>query len=272
MSTSPSPRHGPADDGALRSADGTDEFLAVRRRLLTVARSVLGHRSDAEDVVQEAWLRWQACDRTAVECPTAFLVTTTRRLAINASQTAWSRHEATVGTPHDDAVPVGSVAGDEPSTPTERRAALEAGCRLLFERLSPSERAAYVLRKGFDYPYAQLAGLLGLTEANVRQLVSRAQRHLAVPHHRAFDPAAHRRLVDGIMAAARGDLGELEASLRAPVVGHAPRQRGQRHPSARSTTASRPLSVPACHNRDGSMVTSHRRARSLPDTTIGALR
>jgi RNA polymerase sigma factor (sigma-70 family) len=162
--------------------------------------------------VQEAWLRWQTYDRTAVLNPTAFLVTTVTRLAINAAQSARTRHESYVGRWLPE--PIDTNA--EPSLSAERNEALELGILLLLQRLSPTERAAYVLRQAFDYPYRRIAEILRLTEANVRQLVSRAGKHLASERRRAASKAEQQRLLHAFLAAAqRGEVEALENLLAA---------------------------------------------------------
>ena len=155
--------------------DGAAAFTRVRRRLFCIAHRVLGNWTEAEDVVQDAWLRWQGCDRSTVLNPTAFLVTATTRLAINAAECARARRESYVGewTPE----PVDAAA--DPASQAVRSNELELGMLLMTERLTSTERAAYVLREAFDYPYPRIAGMLRLSEANTRQLVCRAGKKLA---------------------------------------------------------------------------------------------
>jgi RNA polymerase sigma factor (sigma-70 family) len=175
-----------------------------------IAYRILGRWSEAEDIVQDTWLRWQTCDRTAVQNSTAFLVTTATRLAINASQTARVRRESYVGR----WLPEPVDTGNDPSSGVERSAALELGMLLLLEQLAPTERAAYVLRHAFDYPYPRIAELLQLTEANARQIVSRAGKHLMSERRRSAPRAEQRRLMHAFVAAARhGDIGALERVL-----------------------------------------------------------
>jgi RNA polymerase sigma-70 factor (ECF subfamily) len=179
----------------------------VRRRLFGIAYRVLGDWTEAEDIVQEVWLRWQAYDRTKVSNPTAFLVTATTRLAITSTQSARARRESYVGEwirePANSAVdPVtGAVQSDE----------LERGLLLLLERLSPSERAAFVLREAFEYPYARIAAVLQVTEINARQLVSRACKNLCSQRRQSVRVAEQRRLLGVFVAAARsGEFAALE--------------------------------------------------------------
>ena len=191
-----------------------DEALAVfrdlRPRLFGIAYRMLGSASEAEDLVQDAWLRWQATDRSVVVNPGAFLSTAITRLAINASQSARARRETYVGPWLPE--PVDTSA--DPYLGAEREEALGFAMLLLLERLSPHERAAYVLREAFDYPYQQIAAILDSTEAAVRQLVSRARKHLADDRRRPADGAEQRELLEAFVAAARtGNLAALERLL-----------------------------------------------------------
>ncbi|MEU6207316.1 RNA polymerase sigma-70 factor [Micromonospora musae] len=187
-------------------------FTGVRPRLFGIAYRMLSSASEAEDLVQEVWLRWQATDRSAVLNPAAFLATTTTRLAINALQSARRRRETYIGPWLPE--PVDTSA--DPYLGAERGAALEFAALLLMEKLTPNERAAYVLREAFDYPYAQIADILRSTEPAVRQLVSRARKHMAEERRTPVSPAAQRELLTTFIAAARsGDLAALERLLAA---------------------------------------------------------
>ncbi|MGO2740539.1 MAG: sigma-70 family RNA polymerase sigma factor, partial [Cellulosimicrobium funkei] len=156
------------DEGAL------DAFLSVRSRLFGIAYRMLGSATEAEDVVQEAWVRWQGTDRSVVRNPAAFLTTTVTRLAINAATSARARRETYVG----PWLPEPVDTSDDPALGAERAEALEIATLVLLERLAPVERAVYVLREAFDYPYRRVAEILGLTEANARQLARRARERL----------------------------------------------------------------------------------------------
>ena len=195
--------------------DAAAVFASVRPRLFGIAYRLLGSWTEAEDVVQEAWLRWQGTDRTQVRNPGAFLATTTTRLGLNVAQSARARRESYVGpwlpepvdTSADPAL--GAVQGQE----------VELALLLLLERLTPTERAAYVLRESFDYPYPEIAEILGLSPANVRQLVSRARKHLDGERREPVGPGAHRRLLEAFVRAAQtGDVVALERLLADDVV------------------------------------------------------
>jgi RNA polymerase sigma-70 factor (ECF subfamily) len=187
-----------------------ESFEGVRPRLFGIARRVLGNAADADDVVQDAWVRWQGTNRSQVRDPAAFLVTMTARLALTVGQSARVRHEIAIGPLSAEAVDLGA----DPSLDAERGEALELALLELLEKLTPAERAAYVLREAFDYPHRRIAEALGLSEANARQLVTRARRRLSGEPRRPADPGEHRRLLDAFAAAAQtGDLATLEHVL-----------------------------------------------------------
>ncbi|MFE9622880.1 RNA polymerase sigma-70 factor [Streptomyces sp. NPDC006527] len=195
----------------------TKDFLSARPRLFGIAYRVLGSAVEAEDVVQETWLRWQNTDRAQVKEPAAFLTTVATRLAINLAQSARVRRESYVG----PWLPEPVDTTQDPHLGAERAEALEMAVLLLLEKLNPVERTAYVLREAFDYPYGRVAEILETSEANARQLVSRGRRHLAAERRKRATPAAHRRLLEVFLAAARtGDLSVLEDVLTADVVSY----------------------------------------------------
>jgi RNA polymerase sigma-70 factor, ECF subfamily len=162
-------------DNLTSPDDGLSAFLTVRHRLFGIACRMLHSAADAEDVVQDAWLRWQAADRTVVRDAAAFLVTTATRLSINAIQSARVRRETYVGSS-----PMHAIDPSEgPALQVERAQALKRGILALTTTLSPTERAAYILREAFDYRYRDIAIVLRLSEANARQVVTRARHRLA---------------------------------------------------------------------------------------------
>jgi RNA polymerase sigma-70 factor (ECF subfamily) len=204
---------------AADEQDGLGPALAVfdssRPRLFGIAYRMLGSVAEAEDIVQEAWLRWQQTDRDVVRNPQGFLTTVTTRLAINSADSARARRELYVGPWLPE--PVDTSA--DPSLGAERAEALGAAVLVLLETLPARERAAYVLREAFDYPYLQLAEILETSEANARQLVSRARKHVAENRREPVTATEHRRLLDAFVRAARtGDLAGLERLLAEDVV------------------------------------------------------
>ncbi|WP_399894348.1 RNA polymerase sigma-70 factor [Streptomyces sp. BBFR51] len=206
-----------AGDGADSLEKATDDFVAARPRLFGIAYRVLGSTAEAEDILQEAWVRWQNADRAKVLEPAAFLATVTTRLAINTAQSARVRREAYVGPWLPE--PVDTSA--DPQMGAERAEAVELAVLHLLERLNPVERAAYVLREAFDYPYGQIAEILETSQANTRQLVSRARKHLAAERGERVSRSEHRRLLEVFLTAAQtGDLRALENVLAADVVSY----------------------------------------------------
>jgi RNA polymerase sigma-70 factor, ECF subfamily len=206
-----------AEGGSEAGDRATRDFLAVRPRLFGIAYRMLGSAAEAEDVVQDAWLRWQGADHAAVAEPAAFLTTVTTRLAINVAQSARVRREAYVGPWLPEPVDTGA----DPYLGAERAEALDLAVLLLLEKLNPVERAAYVLREAFDYPHREIAAVLGTSEANARQLTVRARKRLAAERGERVGPAEHRRLLDVFLAAARdGDVAALEELLAADVVSY----------------------------------------------------
>jgi RNA polymerase sigma-70 factor (ECF subfamily) len=195
--------------------DGLSAFLRMRPRLFGIAYHMLGSAAEAEDVVQDAWLRWQTTDRSLVRDAAAFLVTTATRLAINVVQSARSRRETHV----TEWLPEPADTNADPGLGAERREALELGMLLLLERLSPAERAAYILREAFDYAYRDIATILQFGEANARQVVTRARQHVASGQRMPASSTEQRRLLDSfITAAQRGDIAGLESVLASGVV------------------------------------------------------
>jgi RNA polymerase sigma-70 factor (TIGR02957 family) len=206
--------------GNLHQGNGDDleeaaaVFTRVRPRLFGIAYRMLGSAAEAEDLVQEVWLRWQQCDRAAVVNPPAFLATTMTRLAINALRLARMRRETYIGPWLPE--PVDTSA--DPYLGAERDAALEVATLMLMDKLKPNERAAYVLREAFEYRYDEIADILQSNEPAVRQLVSRARKHMASERHRPVSPAEQRKLLTAFIAAARrGDMTALERLFASDV-------------------------------------------------------
>jgi RNA polymerase sigma factor (sigma-70 family) len=200
------------------AGDGAADFESIRSRLFGIAYQVLGGAADAEDVVQDVWVRWQGADRAQVRDRVAFLVTITTRVALNVATSARARREISA----DVWLPQPDLASVDPALRAERGEALELAVQLLIERLSPVERAVYVLREAFDYPFREIAEVLDLSEANARQLARRARHHLAVGRHHPVDPAERDGLLEAFLDAARaGDVARL-----IDLLSHAVRTRG----------------------------------------------
>jgi len=193
--------------------DGLSTFLRVRPRLFGIAYRMLGSAAEAEDIVQDVWIRWQTANRSLVRDAAALLATTTTRLAINVMQSARWRRETCVG-PWPE--PVDRSA--DPGLRAERGEALELGVLVLLEKLSPTERAAYILREAFDYAYRDIANVLRLEEANARQVVTRARQHVANGRRMPASSTEQRRLFDAFIAAAQnGEVAGLEGLFASDV-------------------------------------------------------
>ncbi|MFD3567760.1 sigma-70 family RNA polymerase sigma factor [Streptomyces sp. NPDC058671] len=179
-----------------------DRFEASRGRLASLAYRLLGSATDAEDAVQDTFLRWQAADRERVEVPEAWLTKVATRLCLDRLRSAQARHERAAG----DWLPEPLLAGDPMLGPADtyvQRESVSLAVLVLMERLSPVERAAYVLREAFSYPHAEIARILDITESASQQHVHRARRRVAAERRGGeVDPASARRIVEEFLLAA----------------------------------------------------------------------
>lgn len=179
-----------------------DRFEAARPRLVAIAYRLLGSASEAEDAVQDTYLRWQAADTARIEVPEAWLTKVLTNLCLNQLTSARARRETYVG----QWLPEPLLAGDPmlgPADTAERRESVSYAVLVLLERLAPAERAVYVLREAFDYPHREIARILDLTEAASQQILHRARNHVAQGRARTeVDEAAARRIIEEFLAAA----------------------------------------------------------------------
>ncbi|MFE9138337.1 sigma-70 family RNA polymerase sigma factor [Streptomyces sp. NPDC007355] len=180
-----------------------DRFEAGRSRLASLAYRLLGSATDAEDAVQDTFLRWQAADRERIDVPEAWLTKVVTHLCLDRLRSAQARHERAAG----DWLPEPLLGGDPmlgPADTFEQRESVSLAVLVLMERLSPVERAAYVLREAFSYPHAEIARILDITESTSQQHVHRARRRVAAERRRGdeVDPASARRIVEEFLAAA----------------------------------------------------------------------
>ena len=199
-------------------------FEGERGRLFGIAYRMLGSVREAEDVLQDAWIRWQGVDHGAVENPPAFLVRLVTRLCIDTLKAARTRRLEYVGPwlpePLVEATVEGTANG--PAEMVELADTLSTAFLLMLERLSPVERAVFLLRESFDFGYREIAGVVGKTEENCRQIDRRARRRLAEGGRaRPADPAEHDRLLAGFLRATReGDLDGLVQLLSEDAVAY----------------------------------------------------
>src|SRR4051794_17372010 len=186
----------------LLSPHDVDVFEASRARLEAIAYRLLGSAGDAEDAVQDTFLRWQAADREFIETPGAWLTKVLTNLCLNQLTSARARRETYVG----QWLPEPVLAGDRmlgPAETAEQRESVSIAVLTLMERLPARERAVYVLREAFGHPHAEIARILDVTEAHCQQLHRRAKQHLATGRVRvAADPGAAEKVVEEFLAAA----------------------------------------------------------------------
>jgi RNA polymerase sigma-70 factor (TIGR02957 family) len=203
-----------------------DTFTRNRRLLFSVAYQMLGSVADAEDAVQDTWLRWSAADRSTVTDPRAFLVRITSRLALDRLKAAHTRRESYVGPWLPEPLMAGSVpvaAGGAPPDPGEAAEVAEAvslAMLVVLESLSPAERAVFVLREVFGMSFGEVATALDRSEAAVRQMAHRAREHVQARQPRFdVDQRAQREVTERFFAAvAGGDIEALLAALAPDVV------------------------------------------------------
>ncbi|MFJ4713028.1 RNA polymerase sigma factor SigJ [Streptomyces sp. NPDC088785] len=191
-----------------------DRFEAARPRLEALAYRLLGSASEAEDAAQETYLRWQAADTGRIEVPEAWLTKVLTNHCLNQLASARARRETYVGA----WLPEPLLAGDPmlgPAGTAEQRESVSYAVLVLLERLSPNERAVYVLKEAFAYSHREIAEILDLSESASQQLFHRARRHVAEGRTRAeVDEAAARRVVtEFLLAAASGRTEPLVALL-----------------------------------------------------------
>jgi len=194
-------------------------FEQQRPRLFGLAYRMLGSAHDAEDILQDAWLRWAGVDQGSIESPSAWLTTVVTRLCLNRLASARARRESYPGPwlPEPVLTDDGSLG---PLDTVQQRETVSFALLIALERLTPAERAVYVLREAFGYGYREIGEVVGLGEAHCRQLQRRAREHLRQRRAGASEPDrdAWLRLVQQFFAAAgAGDLAALEALLAADV-------------------------------------------------------
>jgi len=198
------------DDG------GAGAFEAARPKLMAIAYRLLGSAVEAEDVIGDVAERWSATDRDAVRTPEAWLVTATTRRALDVLRSARLQRESYPGV----WLPEPIATGDGPDERIERGETLTMGFLLLLERLTPLERAVFVLHDVLDHPYREIAEAVGRGEAACRQAVHRARRHVAVPARQTPADKAHAaRVAEHFLAAGLGgDVDAFVAALAPDVV------------------------------------------------------
>ncbi len=196
--------------------NGTDTFVAHRNLLFTVAYEMLGSAADAEDVLQETWLRWADVDPAEVRDERAYLVRITTRLSLNRIRTMARRREAYVG----PWLPEPLLTAPDVADDVELADSVSTAMLLVLETLTPTERAVFVLREVFDVPYDEIAEAVEKSPAAVRQIAHRARGHVEARRPRASVSTAERtEVMDRFLAAAAtGDIQGLMDVLAPDVV------------------------------------------------------
>jgi RNA polymerase sigma-70 factor (TIGR02957 family) len=195
---------------------GDDPFLTHRGLLFTVAYEMLGSAADAEDVVQESWLRWAGVAQDEVRDARAYLVRTVTRQALNRLRTLARRREEYVG----DWLPEPLLTTPDVAEDVELAESVSIAMLTVLETLGPAERAVFVLREVFDLPYEEIAEAIGKSPATVRQIARRAREHVAARRPRVrVDRAEQRAAVERFLAAVNtGDMRGLLEVLAPDVV------------------------------------------------------
>ncbi|RKN45004.1 RNA polymerase sigma-70 factor [Streptomyces hoynatensis] len=208
-------RQGPPA-GTGRADPATEAFLAHRNLLFTVAYEMLGSATDAEDVLQESWLRWANVDRAAVRDERAYLVRIVTRQALDRLRALGRRRESYVG----PWLPEPLLTAPDVAEDVELAESVSMAMLLVLETLGPTERAVFVLREVFDLDYEEIAGAVGRTPATVRQIAHRARAHVAARRPRGLvSPAETRAVLRAFQRAVEtGDLQTLLDLLAPDVV------------------------------------------------------
>jgi RNA polymerase sigma-70 factor (ECF subfamily) len=189
----------------------TDDFETYRPLMFSIAYRMLGSAMEAEDIVQEAYLRYQRVSPQDIDSPKAFLSAVVTRLCLNQLQSARARREQDVG----PWLPEPILTAPSPAAKLSADESISMAFLVLLENLTPPQRAVFLLREVFDYDYSEIAAILGKDEAACRQLFSRAKKHLA-EHRPRFKPSpeAHRQMLERFMnAVGAGDMDGLTRLL-----------------------------------------------------------
>nr|WP_090345950.1 sigma-70 family RNA polymerase sigma factor [Mycolicibacterium malmesburyense]CRL78515.1 sigma-70 family RNA polymerase sigma factor [Mycolicibacterium malmesburyense] len=200
----------------MTASTRVDEFEELRPHLLSVAYRLTGTMADAEDIVQDAWLRWERSGSDAITDLRAWLTTVVSRLALDRLRSAAHRRETYVGEwlPEPVVVPLDS---DDPLAAVVAGEDARFAAMVVLERLNPDQRVAFVLHDGFSVPFGEVAAVLGISEAAARQLASRARRAVADAPPPVPDDA-HNEVAGALMAAlASGDMEAVVALLHPDV-------------------------------------------------------
>jgi RNA polymerase sigma-70 factor (ECF subfamily) len=211
---------GPMENKQADSDDRLTEFNRFRGLLFSIAYRMLGSVADAEDILQETFIRWHRASEAEIQSPRAFLVTIVSRLSINHLQSARVQREEYVGQWLPE--PLVTESPVDPFTISRIDESVSMAFLVLLERLTPVERAVFLLREVFDYEYAEISQTVGKDQTNCRQILRRARQHMVELHPRfQVSPAQRQELLQNFLqATATGDLGGLVALLSSDAVLH----------------------------------------------------
>lgn len=228
----------------------TDVFDAERARLIAVAYGMLGSMAEAEDIVQDAWIRWQTVDQHGVRSPAAFLTTMVTRMSIDRLRSAQQRRETYVGPWLPE--PVVAHSNDPADIVADAEHFSIAFLHAL-ENLTPVERAVLLLREAYDYDYTEIADIVDKSPDNCRQIATRARGRVAEPpRRRSADPQRERKVVAAALHAVRAaDVDGLISVLADDIVAWSdggPKRRAARHPIMGSDRVARFLIGIANHS------------------------
>ena len=201
----------------MEQTTAQDVFNAHRGLLFSIAYRMLGSASDAEDVLQDAWLRYRGADRAALRSPKAFATTIVTRLCLDRLKSAKARREEYVGEWLPEPVLTSEVEG--PDTMLQRAESVTLAFLVLLEKLSPEERAVFLLKEVFEYEHAEVGEILGVSADNSRQLLHRAKTHLAGGRpHLTGTPESRRAVAERFARAfSSGDASALTTMLAQDV-------------------------------------------------------
>ncbi|GER92274.1 DNA-directed RNA polymerase sigma-70 factor [Dictyobacter vulcani] len=196
-----------------------DQFQSYRPLLFSIAYRMTGSTSQAEDIVQDAYLRYQQTDPATIHTPKTYLTTIVTNLSLNYLKSAYVQREEYVGIWLPE--PVLTTLADEssPEALLERQESISMAFLVLLETLTPPERAVFLLHKVFDYPFTEIAEILDKSPENCRQLFHRAKKHVERKHHRVnVEPENQRQLMRSFVAACQsGNLTTLTQLLASDV-------------------------------------------------------
>lgn len=218
METKPQKLNAATPDSRLEQNPRVVAFNQYRQLLFSIAYRMLGSAADAEDMLQETFIRWQQSAQTEIESPRAFLVTIISRLCIQQLESARVKREQYVGQWLPE--PIFTGEHSDPSESTRMQESLSMAFLLLLEKLTPAERATFLLREVFDYEYSEVASILGKSEAHCRQLFRRARQSVSSgrPRFEASSEQHKKLLEEFLVASSSGQLEDLVALLSNDVV------------------------------------------------------